>query len=58
MSCSIEENSIADKFGDYEGNLELTTDTNEYFADPTHGDYSPAKGVTMPNNHFDKIGRY
>ncbi len=58
MSCSIEENSIADKFGDYEGNLELTTDTNEYFADPTHGDYSPAKGVSMPNNHFDKIGRY
>ena len=58
MSCSIEENSIADKFGDYEGNLELTTDTNDYFADPTHGDYSPAKGVSMPNNHFDKIGRY
>ncbi len=58
MSCNIDEGSIADKFGEFEGNLELTTDTNDYFTDPTHGDYSPAKGVSMPNNHFDKIGRY
>ncbi len=58
MHFNIGEGSIADKFGDIEGNLELTTDKNDYFTDPTHGDYSPAKGVSMPNNHFDKIGRY
>ena len=58
MSCSVDEGSIADKFGVFEGNLELTTDTNEYFVDPTHGDYSPKDSSVMPNNHFDKIGRY
>ncbi|MBR6807857.1 MAG: right-handed parallel beta-helix repeat-containing protein, partial [Clostridia bacterium] len=58
MSCSIEENSIADKFGDYEGNKELTTDTNDYFVDPTNGDYSPIDPSAMPNNHFAEIGRY
>ena len=58
MSCSVDEGSIADKFGVFEGNKELTTDTNDYFVDPTNGDYSPKDSSVMPNNHFDKIGRY
>ncbi len=55
---SVHEGSIADKFGEIEGNLELTTDTNDYFVNPSIGDYSPKEDVSMPNNHFDMIGRY
>ena len=58
MSCSVEEGSIADKFGVFENNQEFSTDVNGTFVNPTLGDYSPLDPFAMPNNHFDRIGRY
>lgn len=45
-------------FSELEPCINRSFDTNPYFTDPTHGDYSFTGKADVADNHFDKIGRY
>ena len=49
---------IHEYFADESGNVDYDLDSNPFFADPTHGDYSVTDTSKFADNHFDKIGRY
>ena len=52
----FDENAV--KVGTFENNVEVSTNENPFFANPTIGDYSVVKGEGLADNHFAKIGRY
>ena len=42
----------------HENNIDFGSDTNPFFGDPTHGDYSIKAGADIMDNHYSQIGRY
>ena len=47
------------KFSTVKNNkAELSLEANDFFVDPTHGNYAIKDGADFMDNHYEKIGRY
>ena len=62
-NCIVDNKDIDEEayvmFGVGKGTNDIVSkDTNPFFADPTHGDYSITDTSKFADNHFAKIGRY
>jgi len=56
IGSEIKYGETFDKFGVNEGNSAYSLDVNNWFVDPTHGDYRFKTGVSFADIDFDKIG--